>query len=252
MPLNKFYYHNLGYWFLLFIVLVIGGFYTTYFNRIFEPTPAVIHIHFILMALWLMMLIAQPFLIKYKKLYWHRLIGRASYIVVPLLLLTAFLLIRNEYYRNLNTLTHQVSSGLKHYSQSEILKHVASAPIGLLYFIWFALFYLLAIRNRRKSAKHARYMLATALTLTGPTVDRIVGIHFKLETFAGISTFFISFLIIDIALTLLLYLDFKNKRETKTLWTCLVVYAVGQLLYYIVPTFDWWSVVMKYIMMPVP
>ncbi len=95
-------------------------------------------------------------------------------------------------------------------------------------------------------------MLATALTLTGPTVDRILGIHFRIETIGGISSFFISFLIIDIVLASLLYLDYKNKRETKTLWTCLVVYAVGQLLYYIVPTFDWWSVVMKYIMMPVP
>ncbi len=252
MPLKKFYYHNLGYWFLFFIILVAAAFYTTYFNRIFEPTPAVIHIHFVLMALWLMMLIAQPFLIKYKKLKWHRLLGKVSYILVPLVLLTAFLLIRNEYYRNIEGLNQQVAKGLKQYSPAEILQQAAATPIGLFYFTWFLVFYLLAIKNRRKSPRHARYMLATALTLTGPTVDRIVGIHFKLETFAGISTFFISFLIIDIVLALLLYLDYKNKRETKTLWTCLVVYAVGQLLYYIVPTFDWWSVVMKYIMMPVP
>lgn len=53
------------------------------------------------MALWLIMLIAQPFLIKYKKLSWHRVLGKASYVLVPLILITAFLLIRNEYYRNL-------------------------------------------------------------------------------------------------------------------------------------------------------
>lgn len=252
MQPKKFYYHNLGYWFLLFIVLVIGGFYTTYFTRILEPMPVVIHIHFILMTLWLMMLIAQPFLIKYKKLSGHRLLGKSSYILVPLLLITGFLLIRNEYYRNLNGLTEQVVKGLKQYSPVEILKEVAATPIGLFYLTWFLVFYCLAIRNKRQAPKHARYMLATALTLTGPTVDRIVGIHFHIYTVAGISSFIISFLIIDIVLALLLYLDYKNKKETKTLWTCLLIYTIGQILYYILPTFDWWAEFMKFIMLPKP
>ena len=61
-------YYNLGYWFLLLIVLVIGGFYTSYFQVFFEPTHPLIHLHFTLMAIWIAMLIVQPFLIKYKKL----------------------------------------------------------------------------------------------------------------------------------------------------------------------------------------
>lgn len=252
MQINKFYYHNLGYWFLLFIILVAAGFYTTYFTRLFEPTPAIIHIHFVVMALWLMMLIVQPFLIKYKKLKWHRLIGKASYFLVPLVLLTAFVVIRNEYYRNLETFNQEAVKGLNQYTTSEILQRAAAAPIGLFYFLWFAVFYLLAIKNRRKSPKHARYMLATALTLTGPTVDRIAGIHFHIYTIAGISSFVLSFIIIDIVLASLLYLDYKNKKETKTLWTCLVIYTVGQLCYYTLPTFEWWSVFMKYIMLPKP
>ncbi len=252
MQTKRFYYHNLGYWFLLFIILVIAGFYTTYFNKIREPFPAVIHIHFVLMGLWLMMLIAQPFLIKYKKLAWHRRLGKASYILVPLLLLTAFLLIRNEYYRNVEGLNQDVTNGVKQYSTAEILQLAAATPIGLIYFIWFLVFYMLAIKNRRQSPKHARYMLATALTLTGPTVDRIVGIHFHIYTIAGISSFVLSFLIIDTVLASLLYLDYRNKKETKTLWNCLVIYIVGQLLYYILPTFEGWSVFMKYIMLPKP
>jgi hypothetical protein len=231
---------------------VIGGFYTTYFTRILEPIPVITHIHFVLMALWLILLIAQPFLIKYKKLSWHRFLGKASYILVPLLLITGFLLIRNEYYRNLDGLNQSVISGQNLLSPAEILKEVASTPIGLFYLIWFGVFYSLAIRNRRQSPKHARYMLATALTLTGPTVDRIVGIHFHIYTVAGISSFIISFLIIDIVLALLLYLDYRNKKDTKTLWTCLLIYTIGQCLYYILPAFDWWAGFMKFIMLPKP
>ena len=252
MQPKKFYYHNLGYWFLLFIVLVIAGFYTTYFTRLSEPTPGIIHIHFVLMALWLIMLIAQPFLIKYKKLSWHRILGKASYVVVPFLIISGFLLIRNEYYRNLDGLNQAVLTGQKLLSPDEILKQVAATPIGLFYLTWFMVFYCLAIRNRRQSPKHARYMLATALTLTGPTVDRIVGIYFHIYTVAGLSSYIISFLIIDLVLALLLYLDYRNKKETKTLRTCLLIYTIGQFLYYVLPTFDWWAEFMKFIMLPKP
>lgn len=252
MQQKKFYYHNLGYWFLLFVVLVIAGFYTTYFTRLAEPMPGIIHIHFVLMTLWLLLLIAQPFLIKFKKLSWHRSLGKASYILVPLLLITGFLLIRNEYYRNLEGLNQAVLAGELQLSPAEISKQVAATPIGLFYLTWFGVFYGLAIRNRRQSPKHARYMLATALTLTGPTVDRIIGIHFHIYTVAGISSFIISFLLIDLVLALLLYLDYKNKKDTKTLWTCLLIYTIGQCVYYILPAFDWWAGFMKFIMLPKP
>ena len=68
-------YYNLGYWFLLLIVLVIAGFYTSYFTVFFQPHATIIHIHFTLMTLWIAMLITQPFLIKYKKLAIHRMLG---------------------------------------------------------------------------------------------------------------------------------------------------------------------------------
>ena len=199
-----------------------------------------------------MMLIAQPFLIKYKKLSWHRFLVKISYVLVPLVLITGFILTRNEYYRNLDGLVQQVAKGSKQYSPAEMLKLVPSAPIALFYIIWFTVFYVLAIRTRRQSPKHARYMLATALTLTGPMVDRIIGIHFHIDYVAGVSSFIISFILIDLVLALLLYFDYKNEKETKTLWTCLLIYTVGQLLYYILPTYHWWSVFMKFIMLPQP
>jgi len=252
MHFKKFYYHNLGFWFLLFIALVAVAFYRTYFISILQPTPALIHFHFVLMALWLLMLIAQPFLIKYKKLKWHRVLGKASYVLVPLVLITAFLLIRENYYRDIHSLTEKVAQGMKQLTADEILIKAAETPIGIIYFIWFAVFYVLAIKNLRQSSKHARYMLATALTLTGPTVDRILSIYFNINTIAGISSYIVSFILIDLVLGLLLFADYKNRKETGTLLTCVIIYTVGQLLYFVVPSFNWWSVVMKYIMMPQP
>ena len=246
-------YYNLGYWFLSLIVLVFAGFYYSYFSVFFQPRPTLIHIHFALMALWVVMLIVQPFLIKYNKRKIHRLVGRISYGLVPLLLIFTYLTIRGEYDRHLGELHQQVEQGLKTYTDAEILKLAANAPIGIFYFVWFALFYILAIKNRRNSSVHARYMLATALTLLGPTVDRILGINFGIETIGGmISSYVVSFLLADMVLAILLYKDYRNGRPVKTLATCLVIYITGQVLYYIVPGFDWWGHVMSFIMNPVP
>ena len=252
MIIKKFQYYDTGYWFLLFIGLAAAGFYTTYFTRILEPMPLVIHFHFVLMVLWIGMLIAQPFFIKYKKLSWHRLLGKVSYVVVPLLLITAFILTRNEYYRNVSRLEEAVRNGSQVYTQQEILHRAAASPIALVYFTWFLVFYVLAIRNRRNFNQHARYMVATALTLTGPTVDRIIAIHLGLETIGGVSSYFISFLLIDCILGWLLYLDIKKKRDPRALQVCLLVYITGQLFYFLCPLFDWWPVVMKVLMLPRP
>jgi hypothetical protein len=246
-------YHNLGYWFLLWIVLVFGGFYTSYFSVFFQPRPTIIHIHFLLMALWILMLIAQPFLIKYKKLAIHRLLGKISYVLVPLVLFFSFLMIRLEYYGHIEELSEGTSKGLNHFTSADILKKAANGPIALIYFIWFALFYVLAIVNRHKSPVHARYMLATALTLLGPTVDRILAIEFHMTDIAGILPLYAgSFLIADAILAFLLMKDYNNKKPIKTLAICLIIYIVGQVLFFIVPNFDWWASAMAYIMKPAP
>jgi len=253
MRKNTSIYNNLGYWFLSLIVLVFFGFYQTYFSVFFQPWPDIIHIHFVLMTLWIVMLITQPFLIKYKKLHLHRSIGKISYVLVPLTLLFSFLVIRLEYYKNIERQSQQVATGLNHFEANEILRKAADSPIGIFYFVWFALFYVLAILNRHHTSSHPRYMLATALTLLGPTVDRILAIEFHIEIIAGfIPTYAVSFLIADTILAILLISDIKNNKPIIPLAVCLIIYITGQALYFIVPHFDWWPLFLQFIMKPGP
>jgi hypothetical protein len=250
MQTKQFTYHNLGYWFLLFIVLAFAGFYHTYFTKLLDIKTPIIHIHFLLMGLWILMLVVQPFLIKYKKLGSHRLLGKISYILVPLVLLSAWLLARSEYHRKIARLTEAASAGLNNLSEFEILKKASTNPATIVALFVFATFYLLAIWYRKQSAKHARYMLATALILLGPTVDRIIFINLGINRLLGSSPYFVSMLMIDLILAMLLYLDFKNKRETKTLTYCLLIFVTSQLAFYLLPTFDWWAVFVKSMMLP--
>ena len=125
-------YHNLGYWFMLLMVLAFIGFYTSYLSVIFQPAIPIIHLHFILMTLWMLMLIAQPFLIKYKKLSIHRIIGKISYGLVPLVLLSGFLMIRFSYYRDINQLRQDAAQGLNHFSNYQILQVLRNTWVCLL------------------------------------------------------------------------------------------------------------------------
>ena len=250
--IKPFKYSNLGYLFLFLIVFVFAGFYTSYFSRLFEPTANIIHIHFVLMALWIMMLIAQPFLIKNKKLSWHRILGKVSYLIVPLVLITSWLLTRNEYYRKIENLQNKVIDGVQNLSHLEILKAASLDPIAFIAVIWFITFYSLAIIYRKQSNKHARYMLATALILLSPTIDRFVAINLGIYTIAGIASFIISFLIIDLILAYLLFIDYKTKKETRTLSICLLIFVIGQFSLYVLPNFDWWAGFMEFVMMPKP
>jgi hypothetical protein len=93
-------------------------------------------------------------------------------------------------------------------------------------------------------------MLATALILLGPSVDRIIFINLGINRLLGSSPYFVSMLMIDLILAVLLYIDFKNNRETKTLTYCLLIFVASQLAFYLLPTFDWWSVFVKGVMLP--
>jgi hypothetical protein len=245
------YRKGIAYWYLLLIPLIGWGFYQSYFVSLFVPRPSVIHIHFVLMMIWAVMLITQPLLVRYKKLVIHRTIGKISYVVMPLLLMTGFLLIRFVYYRELNNLNLQVS-GHTLSSPAALQKAADSVRIILFYLFWLGFFYFNAALSRRTTSVHARYMVAASLTMIGPTLERIF-FSFGIESFFGtIPIEGLSYLLQDLILAGLLIYDYKNKKTTRTLWICLLVYMVGQFLYFFVRGKDFWEAFVSFIMQPAP
>lgn len=243
-------YYKLGYGGLILIVLAFIGFYTSYLLVIFQPKAAIIHIHFTLLTLWMLMLVAQPLLIKYKKQSIHRTLGKISYVLVPLVLISSFLIIRFSYYRDIDQLRQDAQLGLNSFNDSQILHQVAKdKAIAFIWFLWFLVCYSLAIINRRKPNIHARYMVATALSLLGPIVDRIV---FNLEILEKLGTYIplysIAFLIADSVLAILLLKDYKNKLPLKTLRTSLLIYIIGQVLFFTVPQTQVWQHIVAWLL----
>lgn len=244
-------YINSGYALLLYVPLMIAGFYVTYFAVLFSPKPAISHIHFGLMVLWMSMVIAQPFLIKNKKTGWHRTLGKASYVVLPLVLLSGCVLLKYGYDNHVGNLSRQLVNGFPKFTHEQIIHEGALyILLGFVYMVWLAVCYLLAVVHRKKAAAHARYMIAAALTLTGPIIDRIFFALLGVTRVVGIPAESISFLIIDLVLTSLLIYDIRKENSTRPLIIALMVYLIGQLFYFMAQDSAIWDAFSSFLMQP--
>jgi hypothetical protein len=147
---------------VLLIIIVQLGFYKTYlqFFPQFNGFHFVQHFHGAMMIAWLLMLLVQPILIRTGNFKLHRLAGKASYLLAPLVLMSMYLISQFRY----NGLLE--SSG----------KTAAVAHLALNFpnIVFFAVLYLLAILYKGQTELHMRYMCSTAFVLIGPGLARVL------------------------------------------------------------------------------
>lgn len=203
-------YKYLGYFLLLLIPLIFAGFYKTYFVQFpgFEKiTDYTIHIHAFIASVWVLILIVQPFLIANKKLAWHKIVGKVSYFIFPLLVLSFLPGIIKTY-----------NAGV----YKNMFFPVADCIV-------LTLFYVLAVYHKKKSSKHMRYMVTSSLMLLGPTVGRILP---NLLGFSEIATQNGQYACIIFILSVLVFYDSKNKKKYQPYLTAIAVFSIHQLVFY--------------------
>ena len=147
-------YRNLGFVMIFLLPLTFLAFYPSYFGlfpSFGESTTTYIHLHAFIASVWILMLIVQPILIRNRKYDLHKKIGRLSYLVFPLLILSFI----PQMIRILQSET------------PEVLFFPLSDCISLL------IFYSLAIYRKKNVSYHMRYMIGSALVFLGPTIGRI-------------------------------------------------------------------------------
>ena len=205
-------YKYLGYFFLLLIPLIFAGFYKSYFRPFPDFDKSIdmfIHLHAVIASVWILMLIVQPFLIFNKKQAIHRKIGKLSYIIFPLLILSFV---------------------------PQIIRFAHSERIENLFFplgdgSLLILFYSLAIYHRKKSSKHMRYMIATALVFLGPTVGRIGPM---LLGWSELFTQNVQYGIIYSILIGLIVYDRKNERQFQPYLRAIAAFVIHQIIFHVI------------------
>jgi hypothetical protein len=132
--------NNLGFYVLLYLPLVAVAFYVTYFSVIGEQS-ILTHLHFVVMTSWLALAITQPLLIRAGRWELHRKVGRLSYVVLPMVVVTGYAMLRSGAVRELNVLRSQVASGARILSEQEIFGQVYDyALLATPYIFWPATF----------------------------------------------------------------------------------------------------------------
>lgn len=159
--------YKYGHYFVGFVLLVVlGGFWASYFSLI-GHVPLAFHVHAMTATSWLLLIIAQSVAIHARKNAIHKLVGKASFVMFPLLIV-GFVMIIN------------VSAARFAAQESPFIAVLGPAfGIGMAIAIaaYLTLFYL-ALRNRRTTKLHAGYMLATPMILFESPFSRLMEAFF--------------------------------------------------------------------------
>lgn len=214
----------------LFVILVmIGiqwGFYQTYTSEFphFVNKTMTIHIHGVLLMSWLVLLIVQPILIQTGKRQLHRNIGKVSYVLGPLIILFLFLIGWGAYWRGAGVIP-----------EHENLTFMALDIRG---FFSFAIFWALAMYNRKKPDAHMRYMIATGILGIGPGVGRGLQNSFGFSTGTALTT---TDIIVLAIVAFLLGYDIYRKKNYKPFLLVFLVLLIGTAMWQIRDTDAWQS-----------
>jgi hypothetical protein len=159
-------YRLVSLFFVCILLVLFWGFYRTYFMFFpgFKGFKTTQHFHGLLMLTWMVMLIVQPLLIASGRTALHKMIGKLSYVIAPLMMISIFMVLKMAYF-----------SALEKMGKEPALGGISLQLPGL---ITFAIFYGLAIWNKNRTAYHMRYMIGTGLLMIGPGLGRALIIYF--------------------------------------------------------------------------
>lgn len=216
-------YTNSSAFFIGLFLISIFTFWPTYYSIFFE-NQFHIHFHVFFAVIWFSMLIVQPYLIKTNRLNLHRWVGKCSYFIAPMVVISILLLANNR-------LTLAPDS---FYLTQTFLLYLQTS----LAFI-FAITYGLAIYFRKTKSIHARFMVATSFTFIDPIFARIFIAY--APNLAPVSNWF-TFGAINLILMALSFMD-RNHRKAKWVYpSLLIIYILIEIpIFFNLTGMSWWQ-----------
>ncbi len=160
---------NVGFFFIAVLIITLLGFFPSYFSHFpaFDGFTWPFHFHALIALVWICMLIAQAFLIRAKNYEIHRKVGKASYVVMPLLLFSFLLMARAQYQKNIL---------VNHLSETDAL--AALSRNGIPECVFISILYSLGIIYKKRPAWHLRFFTSIGLVMLGPGLGRFLFGHF--------------------------------------------------------------------------
>lgn len=223
-------YAKTHYYMLLLLAVTVLAFWPSYFG-ILPQAPLGHHLHGITGTLWVLLIAAQSYSVQSRKFRLHRLMGKAVFVLAPVLI-GSFALV---------TWLGAIKSVADHpfYVQAG---HALLTGDALLTLATPLIVYL-ALRHRRNRFEHGALMISTVFALLPPILARVMNNYVPGLEIEGLDTLyrFESALYISIALTIAIamYLYFRNRAHG---WPWLLGAGITALLWVLYETLGQTSV----------
>jgi len=197
-------------WLAGFLLLALAAFWPSYISKPLA-SGGFTHLHAATATLWMLMLIAQSWAIDRRRVALHRALGKSSWLLAPLLVVTVLLV------------AHERIAGApaQAYAIQTYILYLQLSLAAL-----FAISYAFAIATRRSVARHSRFMICTALTLVDPIVIRLL---FWIDTTPAWNYQWLTFGLTDLAFLVLIGLERENRAGRGVFPAMLALFAAAQL-----------------------
>jgi uncharacterized membrane protein len=154
------------FWFAAVLLAVVIGFWPTYVVRIGEMSSWRVHAHGALLLAWCLLLVAQAWLIRDRRGALHRNLGKVSFALVPLIVVSSVVVEHGALVRAAGKLDEEAL----------FFAYLVMALMSV-----FLLAFVLAIAHRKVMALHMRYMTCTLLAMFDPVFARILDVRFGIQ-----------------------------------------------------------------------
>jgi hypothetical protein len=160
-------------------------------------------------------LVVQPLAIRHGAFRLHRMLGRASYGLMPLIAVSGVAMVRKEYEDN-------VAGGM-FAGQARLGEYLSGCQLALV-----VLFYGLSVVciRRRDVAAHMRYMICIAVALLPAGLARTLGYWFGVRQAAAHS---VCFVVMDLCFVSLVLFDRSRRRSGRPYAVALAAYLITEL-----------------------
>ncbi|MEG0916541.1 MAG: hypothetical protein RSF68_05975 [Myroides sp.] len=211
--------------FSLVTIVSLAGFYGSYWSKFprFGEFQNLIHIHFLAFTCLLFLIVIQPVLIMKKKFKLHRQLGRFSYLLAPILVLTIILLSKEKFIRE--------------FSESES-SAAMTAFIAFVDISSFSTFYLIAMFKKSNVRWHVPFIIAATLIVLNPGLSRLLN---QITMGLGMLTaVLIPFLIPGIVL-IIEKIKYKRAILKSPYFLIIIIWTIEILLFTTIPQTDFWK-----------
>jgi hypothetical protein len=213
------------FYFVALFIIVIIGFWKSYFSQLFGDISFAQHFHAIIMSLWCLLLISQAWLMRAGHRRVHRELGKVAFLLGPLVAIAAFYVAFDF-----------IAKPPQPYKEGVLAIHW----FGLFLAVLFVVLFVLAMYYRKTPKLHARYMISTALVFLIPGLGRAIGVVFSNLGLPAPNFFLVMCVPALIGLSLI-YMDWKKHTDLTPFSLFTGAWVFNMIMFKALPSASWWN-----------